>query len=81
MLQAAEQDIGSVLAPGLYIVDTLRDGRLLRLFDIEVPLPNPQSFSLVYPAGLKDWPPLRALSDWLHQEILESERAHAEGKH
>lgn len=75
MLQAAEQDIGLVLARGVYIVDSLRDGRLVRLSDVAVPLPNPQSFFLVYPPGLKDWPPLRALSDWLQQEIHASERA------
>lgn len=82
MLQAAEQDIGLVLARGVYIVDSLRDGRLMRLSDVEVPLPDPQSFFFVYPPGLKDWPPLRALSDWLKQEIVESERALAEtGNH
>lgn len=79
MLQAAEQDIGLVLARGVYIVDSIRDGRLVRLSGVEVPLPNPQSFFFVYPAGLKDWPPLRALSDWLQHEIFESERALAEG--
>lgn len=78
MLQAAEQDIGLVLARGVYIVDSLRDGRLMRLSDVVVPLPNPQSFFFVYPPGLRDWPPLRALSDWLRQEILESVGALAE---
>lgn len=78
MLQAAEQDIGLVLARGVYIVDSLRDGRLMRLSDVKLPLPRPQSFFFVYPPGLKDWPPLRALSNWLQQEILESERLLAE---
>ncbi len=78
MLQAAEQDIGLVLARGVYLVDSMREGRLVRLSDVDVPLPNPQRFYFVYPPGMKDWPPLRALADWLQQEMLESERALAE---
>jgi LysR family transcriptional regulator, glycine cleavage system transcriptional activator len=75
MLQAAEQDIGLVLARGLYTIDALQDGRLVRLSDIDVALDDAQRFFFVYPPGLRDWPPLVQLREWLREEIAQSERA------
>jgi LysR family glycine cleavage system transcriptional activator len=75
MLQAAEQDIGLVLARGLYTVDALQEGRLVRLSDVDVTLDDAQRFYFVYPPGLRDWPPLVRLRDWLREEIAQSERA------
>jgi LysR family glycine cleavage system transcriptional activator len=75
MLQAAEQDIGLVLARGLYTVDALQDGRLVRLSDVDVALEDAQRFYFVHPPGLADWPPLVRLRDWLREEIAQSERA------
>lgn len=78
MLQAAEQDIGLVLARGLYTVDALQDGRLARLSDVDVALDDAQRFYFVHPPGLADWPPLVRLRDWLRdwlrEEIAQSER-------
>jgi LysR family glycine cleavage system transcriptional activator len=75
MLQAAEQDIGLVLARGLYTIDALQEGRLVRLSDIDVALDDPQRFFFVYPPGLQDWPPLVRLLEWLREEMAQSERA------
>jgi LysR family glycine cleavage system transcriptional activator len=75
MLQAAEQDIGLVLARGLYTLDSLQEGRLLRLSDVDLPLDAPQRFFLVYPPGLKDWEPLARFGEWLREEIALSENA------
>jgi LysR family glycine cleavage system transcriptional activator len=72
MLQAAEQDIGLVLARGLYTVDALQEGRLVRLSDVDVALDDAQRFFFVYPTGLRDWPPLAQLREWLHEEIAAS---------
>jgi LysR family glycine cleavage system transcriptional activator len=75
MLQAAEQDIGLVLARGLYTVDALQEGRLVRLSDVDVAIEDAQRFFLVHPPGLGDWPPLVRLREWLREEIAQSERA------
>src|SRR5471032_1033589 len=72
MLQAAEQDIGLVLARGLYTVDALRDGRLEQLTSVALPIPSPQRFFLVFPPSLQDWPPLTALRAWLLEEVQQS---------
>jgi LysR family transcriptional regulator, glycine cleavage system transcriptional activator len=72
MLQAAEQDIGLVLARGLYTVDALREGRLVQLSSTVLPISSPQRFFLVFPPSLQDWPPLTALRTWLLEEVRQS---------
>ncbi|MBF8179106.1 LysR substrate-binding domain-containing protein [Herminiimonas contaminans] len=74
MLQAAEQDIGLALARGIYTVDALRAGRLVRLSEIALPYHPPQDFYLVYPPALRDWPPLQHLRAWLADEVALSGR-------
>lgn len=69
MLQAAEQDLGLALARGLYIVDALRDGRLVRLSDIGVGYAPAQRYFLVYPPALRDWAPLAEVRAWLREEV------------
>jgi LysR family transcriptional regulator, glycine cleavage system transcriptional activator len=75
MLQAAEQDIGIALARELLAADALRDGRLVRLSALALPDDEVHAFWLVYPTELRDWPPLAALRDWLHDELAASQRA------
>jgi LysR family glycine cleavage system transcriptional activator len=77
MLQAAEQDIGLALARGLYTIDALQEGRLVRLSDVDVALDDPQRFFFVYPPGLEDWSPLVQLRGWLREEIAASASAAA----
>ena len=69
MLQAAEQGLGLAVARELLAADALRDGRLVRLFDVAVVLEGVRAYSLVYPPALKDWPPLIALRDWVRHEF------------
>jgi len=69
MLQAAEQNLGIALALELLAADALRDGRLVRLSPLSITFRQAHAYHLVYPPGLRDWPPLAALRDWLHDEI------------
>ena len=69
MLQATEQGLGLTLVRELLAADALRDGRLVRLFDISVVREGVQPYSLVYPPALEDWPPLIALRDWVREEF------------
>jgi LysR family glycine cleavage system transcriptional activator len=69
MLQAAEQDLGLTLARGLYIVDALRDGRLVRLSDVGIDHAPAQRYFFVYPPALRDWAPLAGVRAWLQEEV------------
>jgi LysR family glycine cleavage system transcriptional activator len=69
LLQAAEQDLGLALARGLYIVDALADGRLVRLSEVAVPYAPAQRYYFVYPPALRDWAPLAQVRAWLRDEL------------
>jgi LysR family transcriptional regulator, glycine cleavage system transcriptional activator len=69
MLQATEQGLGLAVARELLAADALRDGRLVKLFDVSVVLDSVQPYYLVYPPALKEWPPLSALRDWVRHEF------------
>lgn len=69
MLQAAEQGMGLVYAPVLLAADALRDGRLARLSPVSVEYTGYQSFHLVYPPKLRDWPPLVDFRQWVRDEM------------
>ena len=81
MLQATEQGLGLAVARELLAADALRDGRLVKLFDVSVVLDRVQPYYLVYPPALKNWPPLLALRDWVRHEFDCSLQAlHAPGR-
>ncbi len=69
MLQAAEQNLGLALSRELLAADALCDGRLVRLSPISIKHAEAQPYHLVYPAGLRDWPPLASFRDWLYDEV------------
>ena len=57
------------MARELLAADALRDGRLVKLFDVSVVLDSVQPYYLVYPPALKNWPPMLALRDWVRHEF------------
>ena len=69
MLQAAEQSLGLALSRELLAADALCDGRLVRLSPISIMHPDAQPYHLVYPPGLRDWPPLVSFRGWLYGEL------------
>jgi len=69
MLQAAEQNLGIALCRELLAADALRDGRLFKLSPIAIIHEDAHPYHLVFPPGLRDWPPLVALRGWLHEEL------------
>lgn len=69
MLQAAEQNLGLALSRELLAADALCDGRLVRLSPISITHPDAQPYHLVYPPGLRDWPPLASFRQWLRDEL------------
>ena len=69
MLQAAEQNLGIALSRELLAADALRDGRLVKLSPLSITYGDAHSYHLVYPPGLREWPPLVALRQWLHDEL------------
>lgn len=75
MLQAAEQGLGVAVARELFAADALQSGRLVRLSDVSFIYERASAHSLVYPPGLKDWTPLRALREWLRAEFERSAQA------
>jgi LysR family glycine cleavage system transcriptional activator len=75
MLQAAEQNLGLTLARELLAADALCDGRLVRLSPISITHPEAQPYHLVYPAGIRDWPPLQSFRTWLYAELDHSLKA------
>ena len=74
MLQAAEQSLGLALSRELLAADALADGRLVRLSSITITDEPAFTYHLVYQPNLRDWPPLAALRQWLHDELELSRR-------
>jgi LysR family glycine cleavage system transcriptional activator len=72
MLQAAEQNLGIALVRDLLAADALHEGRLVRLSPISITHEHAYPYHLVYPPGRRDWPPLAALREWLHDELEQS---------
>jgi LysR family glycine cleavage system transcriptional activator len=75
MLQAAEQDLGLALSRELLAADALGDGRLARVSELSIEYQPTHTYHLVYPPGVRDWPPLAALREWLRDEFELSRRA------
>jgi len=69
MLQAAEQGLGLALARELLAADALAEGRLMKMSPRALLLEGAYNYHLVYPPGLRDWPPLAALRTWLVTEL------------
>ena len=69
MLQAAEQNLGLALSRELLAADALCDGRLVRLSPISIMHAESSPYHLVYPPGLRDWPPLVSFRQWLYDEL------------
>lgn len=66
-LTAAEQGQGIALCYDAMARGALRAGRLVRLFDIEVPPIT--MYSVAYPAGRSRDPRIRAFRDWIFAEV------------
>jgi len=66
-LDAAIEGAGIVLGREVLAARDLRQGRLVRPFDLTLSLP--QAFYLAYRPGALDKPNIRALRDWLVEEI------------
>lgn len=75
MLQATEQDLGIALARELPAADALQAGRLVRLSPLTLDDEGSATYWFVHPPELADWPPLRALRDWLFDEMAQSRAA------
>ena len=75
MLQAAEQSLGLAVTREILAADALGDGRLVRLSPLSITYEHAYPYHIVYPPGLRDWPPLVALRRWLHDEIERSQKA------
>ena len=69
MLQAAEHDLGIVLARELLAAEGLLRGSLVRLSPRAIEAPDASAYFLVHPKPLANWPPLRALRSWLLDEL------------
>ena len=69
ILQAAEQNLGLALSRDLLAVDTLRDGRFVRLSTISIMPADALPYHLAYPPGMREWPALGAFRDWLSDEL------------
>lgn len=67
MLQAAIEGQGIAIARSSLLGDDVRNGVLVKLFDIE--LHNPRKYYLAYPPRMKDSPKLDAFRKWLRQEL------------
>jgi len=75
MLQATEQGLGLAVVRELFAADALQSGVLVKLSEVSFVLDRVSVHSLVYPPGLKDWPPMQALRAWLRAEFELSEKA------
>lgn len=69
MLQAAEQSLGLGLSREILAADALCDGRLVQLSPIAITHRDAEPYHIVYPPGLRDWPPLASLRQWLRDEL------------
>jgi LysR family glycine cleavage system transcriptional activator len=74
MLQAAEQNLGLGICRELLAADALEDGRLVKLSPITITHEDAQPYHFVYPPGLREWPPVAALRQWLRDELDLSHR-------
>ena len=74
MLQAAEQNLGLVMAREILAADALRDGRLVRLSAVSMQEEGTYAYWLAFLPNLRDWPPLAALRDWLLAELAQSQQ-------
>ncbi len=75
MLQAAEQSLGLALSREILAADALCDGRLVQLSPTAITHHDAQPYHIVYPSGLRDWPPIVSLRQWLHDELKLSYKA------
>ena len=71
MLQAAADRQGVAIARTSLLGNDLRNGVLVRLFDIEVV--SPRRYYLVYPPRLSGSPKLALFRRWVHDEIARDE--------
>jgi LysR family transcriptional regulator, glycine cleavage system transcriptional activator len=71
-MQAAIDGQGVALARSSLLGNDVRNGVLVRLFDIVVPLPK--KYFLVYPPRLADSPKLAPFRQWLFDEVAEEGR-------
>jgi LysR family glycine cleavage system transcriptional activator len=67
-MQAAIEGQGIALARTSLLGNDLRNGVVVRLFDIDVP--SPRKYFLVYPPRLADSPKLVAFRQWLFDEVV-----------
>jgi LysR family transcriptional regulator, glycine cleavage system transcriptional activator len=75
-LQAAIEGHGVALARSSLLAHDVRNGILVRPFDIKAPAPR--KFWLVYPPRTANSPKLALFRQWLHDEIEAEQRADAE---
>ena len=75
-LQAAIEGHGVALARSSLLAHDVRNGILVRPFDIKAPAPR--KFWLVYPPRSANSPKLALFRQWLHDEIEAEQRADAE---
>lgn len=66
MLQAAIEGQGIALARTSLLGDDVRNGLLVRLFDVEVP--SDRSYYFVYPPRMAGTPKIQMFGRWLHAE-------------
>jgi LysR family glycine cleavage system transcriptional activator len=78
-LQAAIEGHGVALARSSLLAHDVRNGILVRPFDIVAPAPR--KFWLVYPPRTARTAKLALFRQWLHEEIGAERRAEAEGAH
>jgi len=71
MLQACAEGQGVALARRSLLGHDIRNGVLMRLFDIDVPAPR--RYYLVYPPRLSGSPKLALFRRWVHEEIARDE--------
>ncbi|MEP7063726.1 MAG: LysR substrate-binding domain-containing protein [Betaproteobacteria bacterium] len=69
MLQATEQSLGLALSREILAADALCDGRLVQISPIAITHRDAEPYHIVYPPGLRDWPPLASLRTWLRDEL------------
>lgn len=74
LVQAAEQGMGIALCRELVAADALRDGRLVRLSPLSLSEPGSDTYWLLHPPELSTWPPMRALREWMQDELSDSAR-------
>jgi LysR family glycine cleavage system transcriptional activator len=78
IMQAAAEGQGIALTRTSLVGNDLRNGVLVRLFDIDVPAPRKQY--LVYPSRTANSPKLATFRQWLHDEIELERKLNASAK-